>query len=194
MAKVLVLYYSMYGHIETMAQAVAEGAKSVSGAEVTILRVPESMDAERFAQVGGKVNQAAAEAKPEDLTQYDAIIVGTPTRFGNMAGQMRNFGIAPADCGPQARCTANSPVCSPLPAPVAVRNKPSPLFGPPSPITAWLSSPSVMAPKNFSIFLRYAAVRLMAPPPLRVVMAPASHLKKNWELPAIRANTSPDWR
>ncbi|MBP2197165.1 NAD(P)H:quinone oxidoreductase [Erwiniaceae bacterium L1_54_6] len=91
MAKILVLYYSMYGHIETMAQAIAEGARRVNGAEVTILRVPETMDAERFAQVGGKVNQPATEATPEDLPQYDAIILGTPTRFGNMAGQMRNF-------------------------------------------------------------------------------------------------------
>jgi NAD(P)H dehydrogenase (quinone) len=91
MAKILVLYYSMYGHIETMAQAIAEGARRVNGAEVTILRVPETMDAERFVQVGGKVNQPATEATPEDLPQYDAIILGTPTRFGNMAGQMRNF-------------------------------------------------------------------------------------------------------
>lgn len=91
MAKVLVLYYSMYGHVETMAQAVAEGVQRVSGAEVTILRVPESMDAARFAEIGGKVDQQAAEATPDDLTQYDAIIVGTPTRFGNMSGQMRNF-------------------------------------------------------------------------------------------------------
>jgi len=91
MAKVLVLYYSMYGHVETMAQAVAEGVQRVSGAEVTIKRVPESMDAARFAEVGGKVDQQAAEAAPDDLPQYDAIIVGTPTRFGNMAGQMRNF-------------------------------------------------------------------------------------------------------
>jgi len=91
MAKILVLYYSMYGHIETMANAVAEGARRVPGAEVDILRVPETMDAERFAQVGGKTNQAAAEATPEVLTQYDAIIVGTPTRFGNMSGQMRTF-------------------------------------------------------------------------------------------------------
>ena len=59
MAKILVLYYSMYGHIETMAQAVAEGAKRVSGAEVTIKRVPETMDATRFAEVGGKTGQAA---------------------------------------------------------------------------------------------------------------------------------------
>lgn len=91
MAKILVLYYSMYGHVETMAQAVAEGARNVSGAEVTIKRVPETMDAERFAQVGGKTNQEAPEATPEELPQYDAILIGTPTRFGNMSGQMRTF-------------------------------------------------------------------------------------------------------
>ncbi|MGB9098729.1 NAD(P)H:quinone oxidoreductase [Erwinia sp.] len=91
MAKILVLYYSMYGHIETMANAVAEGAGRVSGAEVTIKRVPETMDAERFAQVGGKTQQSAAEATPDELPHYDAILLGTPTRFGNMAGQMRNF-------------------------------------------------------------------------------------------------------
>ncbi|MGC0825645.1 NAD(P)H:quinone oxidoreductase [Pantoea agglomerans] len=91
MAKILVLYYSMYGHIETMANAVAEGARRVPGAEVDILRVPETMEADRFAQVGGKTDQLAAEATPEVLPHYDAIIVGTPTRFGNMAGQMRTF-------------------------------------------------------------------------------------------------------
>ncbi|MEQ4531620.1 MAG: NAD(P)H:quinone oxidoreductase, partial [Mixta sp.] len=80
-----------YGHVETMAQAVAEGARNVSGAEVTIKRVPETMDAERFAQVGGKTNQDAPEATPEELPQYDAILIGTPTRFGNMSGQMRTF-------------------------------------------------------------------------------------------------------
>ena len=91
MAKILVLYYSMYGHVETMANAVAEGARRVTGAEVTIKRVPETMDAERFAQVGGKTQQSAAEATPDELPQYDAILLGTPTRFGNMSGQMRNF-------------------------------------------------------------------------------------------------------
>jgi len=91
MAKILVLYYSMYGHVETMAQAVAEGARNVNGAEVTIKRVPETMDTERFAQVGGKTNQDAPEATPEELPQYDAILFGTPTRFGNMSGQMRTF-------------------------------------------------------------------------------------------------------
>ncbi|NLU12023.1 MAG: NAD(P)H:quinone oxidoreductase [Gammaproteobacteria bacterium] len=91
MTKVLVLYHSMYGHIETMANAVAEGARSVAGVEVTIKRVPETMDAEIFKNAGGKVNQAAEVATPTELANYDAIIVGTPTRFGSMSGQMRNF-------------------------------------------------------------------------------------------------------
>ncbi|MFD1803063.1 NAD(P)H:quinone oxidoreductase [Mixta tenebrionis] len=91
MAKILVLYYSMYGHVETMARAVAEGAERVAGAEVVIKRVPETMEAARFAQAGGKTDRAAPEATPEELPQYDAIIFGTPTRFGNMSGQMRTF-------------------------------------------------------------------------------------------------------
>lgn len=90
MAKVLVLYYSMYGHIETMAQAVAEGVKKVDGADVVIKRVPETMPAELFTKSGGKT-QTAPEATPQELGDYDAIIIGTPTRFGNMAGQMRTF-------------------------------------------------------------------------------------------------------
>ena len=88
--KVLVLYYSMYGHIETMARAVAEGAEKVDNVEVTIKRVPETMKPERFAEVGGKA-QTAEVATPQELANYDAIIFGTPTRFGNMAGQMRTF-------------------------------------------------------------------------------------------------------
>jgi len=91
MTKVLVLYHSMYGHVETMANAVAEGARSVAGVEVTVKRVPETMDAEVFKNAGGKTDQAAAVATPAELADYDAIIVGTPTRFGNMSGQMRNF-------------------------------------------------------------------------------------------------------
>lgn len=91
MAKILVLYYSMYGHIETLAQSVAEGAKQVAGTEVTIKRVPETMSPEIFAKAGGKTNQQAAVATPQELADYDAIIFGTPTRFGNMSGQMRTF-------------------------------------------------------------------------------------------------------
>ena len=91
MAKVLVLYHSMYGHIETLAAKIAEGAKSVAGVEVTIKRVPETIPAEAFKAAGGKADQAAAVATPAELAEYDAIIFGTPTRFGNMTGQMRTF-------------------------------------------------------------------------------------------------------
>lgn len=91
MAKVLVLYHSMYGHIETMAKAVAEGARRVEGVEVTLKHVPETMDQEAFKNAGGKTDLSGDVAKPAELADYDAIIVGTPTRFGNMSGQMRNF-------------------------------------------------------------------------------------------------------
>lgn len=90
MAKVLVLYYSMYGHIETLAHAVAEGAGKVEGVEAVVKRVPETMPQELFEKSGGKP-QAAPVATPQELADYDAIIVGTPTRFGNMSGQMRTF-------------------------------------------------------------------------------------------------------
>ena len=90
MAKVLVLYYSSYGHIETMAAAIAEGARS-SGATVDIKRVTELVSDEMAAKSHFKTQQAAPVAAVDDLAQYDAIIVGTPTRFGNMAAQMKNF-------------------------------------------------------------------------------------------------------
>lgn len=91
MTKVLVLYYSSYGHIEAMAEAVAEGARSVAGTTVDIKRVPELVPDEVAAAAHIKVNQAAPIATPDELANYDAIIFGTPTRFGNMAAQMRNF-------------------------------------------------------------------------------------------------------
>ena len=91
MAKVLVLYYSMYGHIETMAKSVAEGASGIDGVEVTVKRVPETMPEETVKQIGAKTDQAAPIADPNELADYDAVIIGTPTRFGNMSGQMRNF-------------------------------------------------------------------------------------------------------
>ena len=91
MAKVLVLYYSMYGHVETLAKAVAEGAGSVEGVQVTIKRVPELMSEEAARKAGAKVDQAAPIATVAELANYDAIIFGTPTRFGNMCAQMRNF-------------------------------------------------------------------------------------------------------
>ena len=91
MAKILVLYYSMYGHMERMGQAVVQGATSVAGTKVDLRRVPETMKPEAVAAAGGKTDQAAPVAEPADLGNYDAIIFGTPTRFGNMCGQMRSF-------------------------------------------------------------------------------------------------------
>jgi NAD(P)H dehydrogenase (quinone) len=89
MTKVLVLYYSSYGHIETMAGAVAEGARSV-GADVTIKRVPELVSDEVARKSGYKLDQTAPVASVSELPEYDAIIFGTPTRYGNMAAQMKN--------------------------------------------------------------------------------------------------------
>ena len=91
MSKVLVLYYSAYGHIEKMAEAVAEGARAVPGTQVTIKRVPELVPEDVAKKSGLKVDQRAPIAKPDELGDYDAVIFGTPTRFGNMCAQMRNF-------------------------------------------------------------------------------------------------------
>ncbi len=90
MSKVLVLYYSSYGHIERMAEAVAEGARE-AGASVDIKRVPELVPEEVAAKSHFKLDQSAPIATVDELADYDAIIFGTPTRFGNMAAQMKNF-------------------------------------------------------------------------------------------------------
>jgi len=91
MANVLILYYSSYGHIEQMAQAQAEGAARVPNAQIVIKRAPEIVPPELAKASGFKLDQSAPLATPDELDQYDAIIFGTPTRFGNMAAQMRNF-------------------------------------------------------------------------------------------------------
>lgn len=91
MTKILVLYYSMYGHVERMAKAIADGAASVDGVSVDIRRVPETMPRDIAEKAGAKLDQEAPEASPQDLADYDAIIIGTPTRFGNMSAQMRSF-------------------------------------------------------------------------------------------------------
>jgi NAD(P)H dehydrogenase (quinone) len=93
--KVLVLFYSTYGHIYRLAQAVVEGARDVMGAEVLIKRVPETLSPEVITVLGATEAQQAFAKVPiavvSDLAEADAIIFGTPTRFGNMAGQMRQF-------------------------------------------------------------------------------------------------------
>jgi NAD(P)H dehydrogenase (quinone) len=90
MSKVLVLYYSSYGHIERMAEAVAEGVRQ-AGAEAVIKRVPELVPEEVARKSNFKLDQKAPIATIAELPDYDAIIIGVPTRFGNMAAQMKNF-------------------------------------------------------------------------------------------------------
>jgi NAD(P)H dehydrogenase (quinone) len=90
MTKVLVLYYSSYGHIEKMAEAVADGARQ-AGAEVDIKRVPELVPEEMARKSGIKLDQPAPIAKVDELADYDAVIVGAPTRYGRMCAQMANF-------------------------------------------------------------------------------------------------------
>jgi len=93
--KVLIVYYSMYGHIQRMAEAIAEGAREVSGAEVEMRRVPETLTQEVLVKMGADNAQKAMSHVPicrvDDLESADAIIFGAPTRFGNMCGQMRQF-------------------------------------------------------------------------------------------------------
>ncbi|HET7634725.1 MAG TPA: NAD(P)H:quinone oxidoreductase [Burkholderiales bacterium] len=93
--KIQVVFYSMYGHIHTMAEAIAAGAREVAGTEVTLLQVPELAPDEVLEKSGAKAARAAFAhvpvARPDRLAEADAVIFGTPTRFGNMTGQMRNF-------------------------------------------------------------------------------------------------------
>lgn len=90
MAKVLVLYYSAWGHMEAMAKAAAEGARE-AGATVDVKRVPELVPEDVAKASHYKLDQEAPVAKPEDLADYDAIIFGVPTRYGLMSSQMKNF-------------------------------------------------------------------------------------------------------
>ncbi len=90
MTKVLVLYYSTYGHIETMAYAAAEGARE-AGADVVVKRVPETVPAEIAKNAHFKLDQPAPVATVQELAEYDAIILGVPTRYGRMASQMASF-------------------------------------------------------------------------------------------------------
>ena len=90
MTKILVLYYSTYGHVEALSTAIARGVASV-GVDVAVKRVPELMPEHVARSAGAKLDQSAPIAAVADLADYDAVIFGTPTRFGNMASQMRNF-------------------------------------------------------------------------------------------------------
>jgi NAD(P)H dehydrogenase (quinone) len=93
--KLLVVYYSLYGHVQKMAEAVADGARSVNGVDVEVRRVPETLSREALGKMGALESQDAQSHVPvctvEELGQADAVVFGTPTRFGNMCGQMRQF-------------------------------------------------------------------------------------------------------
>ncbi len=115
MAKVLVLYYSMYGHVETLAQSMRKGLGLWRVWKSTIKRVPDTMSPEVAAKAGAKLDQAAPVADPKELGNYDAIIFGTPTRFGNMAGQMRTFLDQTGGCGSKVRSSESLAVSSQAP-------------------------------------------------------------------------------
>lgn len=91
MARILVLYYSSYGHTEAMAKAVAEGAQEVEGVSVDLKRVPELVADDLASRSGYKIDIDTPIAVPSELADYDAVLFGTPTRYGNMASQMKNF-------------------------------------------------------------------------------------------------------
>src|SRR4030066_2383334 len=103
--KVLIVFYSMYGHVYRMAEAIAEGAKEVKGAEVVLRRVPETLPPEVLGKMGAVEPQKAFAHVPvctvDELAQADSILFGTPTRFGNMGGQMRQFLDAPGQLWPK---------------------------------------------------------------------------------------------
>lgn len=124
MAKVLVLYYSMYGHIETMARAVAEGASKVDGAEVVVKRVPETMPPQLFEKAGGKT-QTAPVATPQELADYDAIILVHLPALATCPVKCVPSSTRRAACGLPAHYTENWRASLVPPVLAAVRNKPS---------------------------------------------------------------------
>ena len=123
MPKVLVLYYSSYGHIEAMANAVAEGARE-AGAQVDIKRVPELVPEEIARKSNYKLDQAALIAKVEDLVNYDALVIGAGTRFGRLSRKWLISSIKLVGFGRAGRCTVRSAVRSRRPPPNMVGKRP----------------------------------------------------------------------
>lgn len=189
MAKVLVLYYSMYGHIETMAHAVAEGANRVDGVEVVVKRVPETMQAEAFAKAGGKHKTPRSPPRRSSRTMMPLSSAPRPASA-----------ICPARCapsstrragsGPPARYTASWPACSALPARAAARSRRSLLPGQRLRIMGWSLCRLATARRNCLMSPRPVVVRPMAQQRLPVGMVHVSQAMKNFQSPAIRVNTS----
>ena len=182
-ARILVLYYSMYGHIETMARAVAEGASKVDGAEVVVKRVPETMPPQLFEKAGGKT-QTAPVATPQELADYDAIIFGTPTRFGNMSGQMRTF------LDQTGGLWASGALYGKL---ASVFSSTGTGGGQEQSITSTWTTLATQR-RNYLTFHRFAAVRRTAQPPSQAVTVHASQARKNCLLLVIKGNMSQVWQ
>ena len=128
--KILVVYYSLYGHIHQMAQAIAEGVRQVEGAEAVLRRVPETLSEEVVAKMGALDAQKSMAGIPicsvNELAEADAIIFGSPTRFGNMCGQMRQFLDSTGQLWAKGKLVGKvGPVSLPVPEPNTVdRNRP----------------------------------------------------------------------
>lgn len=191
MAKVLVLYYSAYGHIETMAYAVAEGAKS-TGADVVVKRVPELVPDEVAKASYYKMDQAAPVATVDELADYDAIIVGAGTRFGTVASQMRNFWDQTGSLWFAGKLVGK--VGSVFTSSATQHGgQESTILGF---IPTFLHQGMIVAGLPMLSRARWAltksrVVRLMAPPPSLTATDHASLPRLNWKPPSIRAHTSP---
>jgi NAD(P)H dehydrogenase (quinone) len=140
--KILVVFYSTYGHVYELAKEIAAGSQEVEGVEVKILQVPELMPEETLKQIGADKARAAFAyipiAEPDDLRDADAIIFGTPPRFGNMAAQMRNFLDRTGPLWFRAPSSARLAACSSPPQhSMAGTRPPSPAFTPRYCTTAW---------------------------------------------------------
>ena len=191
MTKVLVLYYSSFGHIEQMAYAVAEGARR-AGATADVKRVPENVPAEIARTSHFKLDQPAPIATVDELANYDAIAVGAPTRFGRMPSAMGSFWSRPGGFGSGVPCTARSAALSPRARPsTAATRRPSSRSSPTSCILAWSSSVCHTATRDRCPSTRSSAGRPTARPRSRAGRANGSRARSNSKARDFRASSSP---
>jgi NAD(P)H dehydrogenase (quinone) len=183
--KVLVVFYSVYGHIYRMAEAVAEGARGVRGTQVELRRVPETLSDEILEKMGATEAQKTFSKVPvctvDELASADAIIFGTPTRFGNMCGQMRQFLDATGQIWMQGALVGK--VGSVFTSSATQHG------GQESTILSFHTYPTLFRVRCASMKSREA--HPMAPPPSRGVRESACRAKTNWKRHDIRASTWP---
>lgn len=191
MTKVLVLYYSSYGHIETMAYAVAEGAKS-AGAEVVVKRVPELVPEDVAKSSHFKLDQAAPIATAEELAEYDAIIVGSGTRFGTVTSQMRNFWDQTGGLWFAGKLVGKvGSVFTSTGSQHGGQETTILGFIPLSSITAWSLQVCLIRFRARWAWTKSRAARLTVRPRSPMVMARASLRPLNWKAPNSRVHMSP---